>query len=41
MYNHISNVSYNASRREIVAGLIVTAIVSVAAVGFLLARFVA
>lgn len=39
MYNRISNVPYDMSRRELVAGAIVIAIVSFAAVAFLLARF--
>lgn len=39
MYNHISNTSYDISNREFFAGSVVTAIVSVVAIGFLLARF--
>ena len=41
MYNHISNAGYTPSNREIVAGLVVTAIISAVALVTLLARYAA
>lgn len=41
MYSHISNVNYIPTRRERMASLTVVALVSLATVGFALARFVA
>ena len=41
MYNHISNVGYEPSSRELTATWIVTAVVSAFAIGSLIGRFVA
>lgn len=39
--NHISNVNFSIPRREFIGGMVLAAIGSAVAIGFLLMRFVA